>query len=268
MPSFKTSDIEMHYEIDGAGPPVFLISGMLSDSASWRPMIAPLAENYTVIRPDNRTTGRTKPALAPTSPQQNATDILALIDHLDIPTAHIIGHSMGGYIAAEFASLAPQRTTSLTLLCSAPMNLARSWHLFQGFCDVRKSGPEGLWLRCLFPWLFHHKFFDNPAQIEGAVAGSLAYPHAQSLDAMQHQLNALKQYDPSDLIHRIKVPTLALLAQNDLIVPHKEALELLTQIPNVDVQTLANAAHSIHWDAPAAVLAYLIPFMKGHRHDN
>jgi pimeloyl-ACP methyl ester carboxylesterase len=268
MPSFKTSGIDMHYEIDGAGPPVILIAGMLSDNASWGPLVAPLAKSHTVIRPDNRTTGRTKPALAPTSPPQNAADILALVDHLDIPKAHIIGHSMGGYIAAEFASLAPERTTSLTLLCSAPMNIARSWHLFQGLCDVRQSGPDGLWLRCLFPWLFHHSFFDIPAQIEGAVAGSLAYPYAQSFDAMQHQLNALKQYDPSDLIHRITVPTLALLAQNDLIVPHDEALEMLSKIPNVGVQTVANAGHSIHWDAPAAVLEHLIPFLKEHRNDN
>ncbi|MGB7318804.1 MAG: alpha/beta hydrolase [Planktotalea sp.] len=268
MPSKKLDDIAFHYEIDGSGPPLVLAAGMLSDSASWGALVQPLAQHFTVIRPDNRSTGRTTPALAPTSPQQNAKDILALMDHLDLPRVQIAGHSMGGYIAAELAVLAPERIASLNLLCSAPMNLPRSWHLFQTFCDVRANGPEGLWLRSLFPWLFHHAFFDNPVQIEGAIAASLAYPHAQSLDAMQHQLNALKRYDPSGLTKRISVPTLALLAQNDLIVPHGEALDLLSQIPQADIQTVPNAGHSIHWDAPQAALDALIPFLKEHSDDN
>lgn len=264
MPNLQLPDINLHYEIDGNGPPLILIAGMLSDSASWGPLIAPLAAKHIVIRPDNRTTGRTTPALAPTAPEQNARDILALLDYLDIPKAHIIGHSMGGYIAAELAALTPERVNTLTLLCSAPINLPRSWHLFQSFCDIRKSGPEGLWLRSLFPWLFHHHFFDKPEQIEGAIAASLAYPHAQSMNAMQHQLDALKHYDPKGLIQRIKAPTLALLAQSDLIVPYQEALDLLGQITQAEIQTIQNAGHSIHWDAPQAVLDALIPFLKEH----
>ena len=268
MPNLKLSDITLHYEIEGSGPPIILIAGMLSDSASWGPLIAPLAENHTVIRPDNRTTGRTVPSTAPTSPEQNAADILALMDHRNLAHAHIIGHSMGGYIAAELAILAPDRIQSLTLLCSAPMNLSRSWHLFQNFCDIRASGPEGLWLRSLFPWLFHHSFFDTPEQVEGAVVASLAYPHAQSLSAMQHQLDALKRYRPLDLTRRITAPTLALLAQNDLIVPHDEALDLLQEIRQVRIEIIAQAGHSIHWDASAAVLTYLAPFLKEHTYAN
>ena len=264
MPKLALSDLEYHYEIDGSGPALLLIPGMLSDSASWGPMVAPLAKKYTVIRPDNRSTGRSKPELAPTSPQQNAADCLALLDHLGIARAHVVGHSMGGYIAAELATLAPDRTATLSLLCSAPLNLPRSWHLFQTLCDIRNTGPEGLWLRALFPWLFHHSFFDNPEQIEGAVAASLAYPHAQSLQAMQHQLDALKTYVPTGKPMEISAPTLALLAQDDLIVPHDAALTLLKQIPNVDVQTLQDAGHSIHWDATSQVLERVTTFLQEH----
>lgn len=267
MPNIALSDINLHYEIEGTGPTVILIAGMLSDSASWGPLVAPLAKEFTVIRPDNRTTGRTTPQLAPTSPQRNAADILALMDHLSISRAHIVGHSMGGYIAAELSTLAADRTMSMTLLSSAPVNLPRSWHLFQTLCDIRETRPDGLWLRALFPWLFHHKFFDAPENIEGAVAASLAYPFAQSHSAMQHQLNALKTYEPSGLAQKIGVPTLALLAQNDLIVPQTEALDLLSQIPQASIQTIERAGHSIHWDAPSDVLRFLIPFLKDHAND-
>ena len=264
MPQLNLTDVTLHYEIDGSGPALFLIAGMLSDSASWGPLVAPLAKHFTVIRPDNRTTGRTKPALAPTSLKQNADDCLALLTHLDLEHAHVIGHSMGGYIAAEFATRAPERTRSLTMMCCAPLNLPRSWHLFQTLCDIRATGPKDLWLRALFPWLFHHHFFEIPEQIEGAIAASLAYPHAQSLQAMQHQLNALKTYEPSSLVNEIKAPTLALLAKDDLIVPHHEAHALLARLPDCDIHTIENAAHSIHWDAAATVLEKLIPFLQEH----
>lgn len=264
MPALKLQDIELHYEIDGAGPAVILTAGMLSDSASWGVLLPELSKNFTIIRPDNRTTGRTTPALAPTSLERNAADVLALMDHLDLPKVQIVGHSMGGYIASELARLAPDRIASLGLLCSAPINLPRSWHLFQTFCDIRQTGPESLWLRSLFPWLFHHSFFNDVDQIEGAVAASLAYPHAQSQEAMQHQLNALKTYVPSQLGAENITPILALLAQNDLIVPHESAFDLLSQTGNAQIETIERAGHSIHWDAPDAVLAHLVPFLQAH----
>lgn len=271
MPDLNLDDITLHYEDEGTAtdaPPLVLISGMLSDSASWGPFGQSLTKSHRVIRPDNRTTGRTTPVLAATSPEQNAADLLSLLDHLQIAKAHLIGHSMGGYIAAELSALAPDRTASLTLLSSAPLNLARSWHLFQTLTDIRRTAPDGLWLRALFPWLFHHDFFEDPAKIEGAVAASLAYPFAQSLEAMQHQLDALTKYRPQDLTSRINVPTLALLARNDLIVPHDQARNLLMTLPKCQVQTIENAAHSIHWDAPAQVLDHILPFLQEHSHAN
>ncbi|MEP5154447.1 alpha/beta fold hydrolase [Planktotalea sp.] len=264
MPFLKLPDINYHYEIDGSGPPLILTAGMLSDSASWGILVPTLSEHFTVIRPDNRSTGRTTPALASTSPQQNAADVLALMDHLNVAKAHVVGHSMGGYIASELTLLAPDRISSLGLLCSAPMNLSRSWHLFQSFCDIRATGPEDLWLRSLFPWLFHHSFFDVPEQIEGAIAASLNYAHAQSLEAMQHQLNALKQYRPNPFGNDHTTPTLALLAQNDLIVPHDAAFELLSNVKSARIETVPNAGHSLHWDAAESVLSHLIPFLKEH----
>lgn len=266
MPNAALNGIDLHYEIDGSGPPIILTAGMLSDSASWGPLVEPLAAHFTVIRTDNRASGRTEPKDAPASPSDNASDVLALIGHLDLDRPQIVGHSMGGYVAAEVAARAPEQTASLTLLCSAPLNLPRSWHLFQTLCDIRATGPDGLWLRSLFPWLFHHRFFETPAQIEGAVAASLAYPHAQSATAMQHQLDALKAYVPDALAQRITRPALALLAESDLIVPHKEAHALLSTIPDIALHTVPDAAHSIHWDAPAAVLAHLLPFLLENAH--
>ncbi|MEO0391088.1 MAG: alpha/beta hydrolase, partial [Pseudomonadota bacterium] len=105
MPDVQLNDIQMHFEVQGEGPPVVLLAGMLSDSASWGPLVQPLAHHFTVVRPDNRTTGRTVPWDAPVSIGQMAQDAAALMRHLGHDTYHVVGHSMGGLMAMELAGL-------------------------------------------------------------------------------------------------------------------------------------------------------------------
>ena len=56
MPELALKDITLHYEVDGSGPPLVLLAGMLSDSATWAVIAPLLTQNFTIIRPDNRTT--------------------------------------------------------------------------------------------------------------------------------------------------------------------------------------------------------------------
>ena len=84
MPDLKLDDISLHYEVDGSGPPLLLHAGMLSDSATWAPLVPLLTEHFTLIRPDNRSTGRTTPGDAPNSGAHMAADVLALMDHLGL----------------------------------------------------------------------------------------------------------------------------------------------------------------------------------------
>ncbi|MEM9639120.1 MAG: lipolytic enzyme, partial [Pseudomonadota bacterium] len=65
MPDLGLPEVTLHYEVTGSGPPMILIAGMMSDSASWGPLIPHLEAHFTLICPDNRTTGRTRPMDAP-----------------------------------------------------------------------------------------------------------------------------------------------------------------------------------------------------------
>ena len=195
MPSLTRPDITLHYEIDGSGPPVLLLAGMLSDSASWGPLVAPLvAAGYQVIRPDNRTTGRTTPWDAEVSVQHMAQDAVALFDTLNIAGAHVIGHSMGGLMAMELAGLfGSDRVASLSILASAPVRVPRTMAVFDTLREIRENtNGETLWLKALYPWVFQPTFFTAPENTDMAIAAAQAYPHAQSLPAMAHQIEALR----------------------------------------------------------------------------
>lgn len=266
MPVLTLPDVTLHYEIGGSGPPLLLIAGMASDSASWGPLVNRLEQEFTVVRPDNRSTGRTVPADTPVSVPIWAQDGLALLDHLGIDRAHVMGHSLGGIIATQMAMAAPDRVARLVLLASAPLRLPRNDALFALLQALRAPGlPADLWLRAFLPWLFHPRFFEDPAAQEVAIAQSLAYPHAQSATAMAHQALALAGFDPHSLQAGPSVPVLALLSQDDLLIPADTAKAALSAFADVAVVTLSGVGHSLHWDAPDMVLDHVLPFLLDQR---
>jgi pimeloyl-ACP methyl ester carboxylesterase len=265
MPDLCLNDITLHYEIDGAGPPLLLLAGMMSDNASWFPVVDPLADTVTLIRPDNRTTGRTVPWDAPASIPQMARDALALMDHLGHDRFHVAGHSMGGRMAIELAGLAGDRVASLSILASAPERLSRSLAVFDSLLEIRAQ-PDGdrLWLKALYPWVFAPAFFDDPAKSQTALDAALAYPHAQSREAMAHQVEALRSYVPETPLSSLVCATQVIYAEDDVLIPAADAHAAFASIPNASHHTVPNAGHSIVWDAPAAVTRLLRAHIVAH----
>lgn len=261
MPSFERDEVSLHYELSGDGPPLLLIAGMMSDSASWAPLVPLLEPHFTIIRPDNRTTGRTTPWDAPASVGLFASDCAKLLKCLGLGPAHVIGHSLGGMIGMRLACAHPDTVKSLTLAAAAPLRLERNVALFKTLLTIRQSdaAPE-TWLYALFPWLFSPALYDIAGAVDQAAMTSLAYPYAQTADAMAHQIAALDAYLPED-VDSVPCPMQALLAEDDLLLPSDLARPTLGDMP---VHMIANAGHSIHWDAADAVVNHLLEFIARH----
>jgi pimeloyl-ACP methyl ester carboxylesterase len=259
MPDLALDDISLHYEIDGSGPPLLLLAGMMSDSASWGPLVSLLTAHFTVIRPDNRTTGRTTPWDAEVSVMQMAQDALALMDDLGHARFHVAGHSLGGLMTLEIAGLAPERVATAGVLASGRIRSPRTAAVFDALLNIRRA-PEGeeMWLRALYPWVFGQAFFKDPANVETAIAAARAYPYAQTADAMAHQITAFRGYRPQSALDQITAPTLILYAGQDVMVPPEMARPGFSVIRNLTEVTVEDAGHSIVWDATADVAQHLL----------
>lgn len=261
MPQLECNDISLHYEVTGQGPPLLMLAGFMSDHASWTPLVPQLADHFTCITPDNRTTGRTSPWDAPVSIELMCADALALMDHLGHDRFHVIGHSMGGIITLHMAKIAHDRIASAHIAASAPVRLTRNTELFANLVAIRQSGAaDDIWLRALLPWLFNPRLYDDLDAVEQAVADGLAYPHSQSAEAMAHQLTALRGYQGGALAHPA-CPTQALIGTHDLIIPPDHILAVLGHLPHHMVE---GAGHSIHWDATDTVAAHVRAFARTH----
>ncbi|CAF0874511.1 unnamed protein product [Adineta steineri] len=120
--SAVNQNLKLYYEIHGSGEnKILLIMGLLTEGAAWSRQIEFFAakSDYQCVTYDNRGCGRSFAPLFPYyTTSQMAKDALALIDHLQWKQCHVVGISMGGMIALEFALLAPKRILSLTLLAT------------------------------------------------------------------------------------------------------------------------------------------------------
>ncbi|THH35426.1 alpha/beta fold hydrolase [Aliishimia ponticola] len=264
MPDLVRPDLSLHYEIGGDGPPLLLLAGMLSDSATWAPLLPLLEPHFTVIRPDNRTTGRSTPWDAPVTVAHMVDDAIALLDHLGHDKVHIAGHSMGGLMGMEIAGLHPDKVASLSILASGPVRIPRGLAMFESLLAVRRCGPGGeeAWLRALYPWIFGPAFFETPENVETALGAALAYPHAQSADAMALQIEALRGFRPRSKIGDIACPVQTVFAGEDLIIPNDAARDAFRAIPNLTQSEIATAGHSIVWDAPNEVADKIMHFVQ------
>jgi pimeloyl-ACP methyl ester carboxylesterase len=263
MPDLALDDVTLHYEVSGEGPPLLLLAGMMSDSASWLPLLPLLEPHFTLIRPDNRTTGRTLPADAPVEITRMADDAMVLMRELGHRRYHIAGHSMGGLLGMEIAGLAgPDRIATLTILASAPLRVPRTMALFQSLLAIRRSGENGqeLMLRALYPWLFRPSFFADAKSTEEALRVALAYPHAQSAEAMELQMAALGRFRPRVRPADIVVPTQTLFGEEDIMIPMEAAKQAFAPIPDLRQHSIPDAGHSVVWDAPEAVADHIRHF--------
>lgn len=263
MAYFSNNGSDLYYSTMGDGPPVMLIAGFSSDSASWAPVTETLARHYKLILLDNRGTGRSQEFKTPLSFDHYTEDCIGLLDHLGLRSASFIGHSMGGMISLKTAAVAPDRVDKLILAASAPATLARSRSVIEHVVALRESGVrDEQWLRSLFHWLFGPDFFEDPRAVDAGIAMSMRYPYRQTVQNMRAQCDALSAIDLSDTLCQVNAETLFLLAEHDLLFPPEKVMGSIPQTqPQLQSKILPGAGHSLHWDQPAAFSEAVIEFI-------
>lgn len=134
MPHFTTNDgLTLHYSDTGSGLPLLCLSGLTRNSGDFD-HVAPYLSNIRLIRPDYRGRGRSDWADPSTyTVAQEAQDVLALLDHLGLPQAAILGTSRGGLIAVLLAATAHERLFGVALNDIGPEISARGLDVIKGY---------------------------------------------------------------------------------------------------------------------------------------
>ncbi len=247
----------LYYEVAGLGHPLVLIHGFTLDTRMWDDQFEVFAQNYRVLRYDARGFGKSD---LPTTPlYTHPEDLRALMTHLDIDHAHIIGLSMGGLIAVDFAVTFPESTDTLI-----PVDAALSGYTWQGErssitarVKAKQGGIEAAkeyWLNC-----------------------DLFVPAAEqpSVDARLKQI--VEDYsgwhfvndDPASIpetpaIHRLDVltmPTLVVIGERDIPDFHRMADIMTEGIAGAKKVVINRVGHMANMEAPEQFNEIVLVFL-------
>jgi len=142
-PELETFDLDgrkIRYLDVGKGKPVMLLHGFACDHTDWRHQIPALAERYRVIAPDLAFFGQSDPGERPHTTINHAEDCRALLDHLGLQKAVVVGHSMGGWIARDLYLAAPERVEAIVEVDNTA--IAPALDQLPKLLDVRRPGGK------------------------------------------------------------------------------------------------------------------------------
>jgi 3-oxoadipate enol-lactonase len=266
MPHVDTNGIVTFYEDSGQGPPVVLVHGHSADLRLWDLQVPALVESgYRVIRYDVRGHGRSAAPPSGYTWENYTLDLRDLLDSLKVEApAHIVGLSMGGGIALQFALDFPERVSSLVLVDSALPGFDYSPE-FAGAIEelvaaVRAEGSHAAFERL---WLTH-PLFDGarrfPERFELLRTMLLTYTAADYLDETPY---TPPDRQAVDRLAEVRAPTLVLVGELDIPDFQIIAEILAANIAGARLHVIADSGHIPPLEQPEAFNQALLAFLGG-----
>jgi pimeloyl-ACP methyl ester carboxylesterase len=267
MPETGYLDVDggkLYYEVAGEGHPLVFIHAGIADCRMWDEQVAFLADHYRVIRYDTRGFGKTTTQDVEYS---NRRDLLALLDHLGVQKAYLVGCSRGGQIAIDFTLEFPDRVAALIPVCAGLGGFSNGNALPEEqarFDEMERLEELG--------------DYDTLAEMEAEywVLGVSRTPDQVDPRILQRVV----EMDRANLIHRseggkpivldppaaerlgsIRTPTLVIITDLDESVVRAMADAMANRIPGAQKLVINNSAHVPNMEHPdefnRAVLAFL-----------
>jgi pimeloyl-ACP methyl ester carboxylesterase len=205
--------INLYYETTGSGSPIVLLHGGLMYGGSFAPVLPALSDHHQVITVDLQGHGRTADIDRPIDARLMAGDIAALIDHLKLDKPDVVGYSLGGGVALQVAIQYPDKVRRLVVVSAnitrnaiPPEMLAQQVNVNAAAAEFMKDTPM---------WELYQRVAPRPED----------FPRL--LDKLGESM--AKDFDLSDEVRNLKMPTLIMCADADMAPPshYVETFKLL-----------------------------------------
>jgi pimeloyl-ACP methyl ester carboxylesterase len=256
----KVNGASLYYEASGSGPYLILIEGLGVATWLWEKQVPEFAKHFTTIVYDNRGVGKSDKPAGPYTIGMMADDLAALLDSLKISRAHLLGVSMGGFIAQDFAVRYPQKVDRLILVSTsaggpehvpmAPEVLAQMF--------ATDGTPREL-VRRKLALAYSEAFMQSP-EVGHLLDLRLADP--QPSHAFMAQATAGANFNASDRVQNIEAACLIMAATGDRLVPVVNAQNLAKKIPQSQIKIYEGYGHQFFVEMPDRFNRDVIEFLS------
>jgi pimeloyl-ACP methyl ester carboxylesterase len=253
---------QLYYEAAGDGPAVVLLHGGLLDCRMWDDQFELLAAGHRVIRVDARSHGRSSTA---TADHRHDDDLAVVLDTLGVDRAALVGLSMGGRIAFDFAVHRPERVWAL---CAAATGISGMTftdpYVTDRYQEMALAGQAqdtpGVVEAFLRAWVDgpHRRPQDVAAAVRLRCADMAAHNVVEHATAHRGMLER-------DALHRlgeVSAPTLLLIGDADSTDIVQVTQRALREVPDARLVEIPGAGHILNLEQPDAVNAALVAFLQ------
>ena len=254
--------INLHYQVEGdpQGVPLVLIHSLGTDLRIWDDLIPRLDPIPRAIGFDLRGHGLSADPAGELTLANFSTDVAALLDHLEVDKAVILGISIGGLIALDFALRNQARVSSLILADTAAR--IGTPELWQTRMDtLRAHGMAHLAHSILARWFAPDFATRCPTQFQGLYT---MFTH-NSVIGYTAACAALRDADLRTEVHQIMAPTLVLCGAQDAATPPDVVQELAQSLPNAHFAALPGAGHTPPIEQPQIMADQVNVFLRAHQ---
>jgi len=254
--------VELEYEIRGAGEPVVLVHH--GAGADWfNPLLEEpvLSSRYRLLRYHRAGYAGSSRLAPPLTFAHEAESFRALMRHLGIHRAHVVGHSASGCIALQIALDVSDSVHSLALLEPALMAVPSPPEVPRAL-DLYRAGDTSTAIDTFLRGTCGPQYRDV---LEKAIPGALDQALTDADTFFGHELPALRQWSfGPDEARRVKQPVLAVLGEKSDSRFHQRQKLLLEWLPNVEPFALPGAGHLLHLQNPSGLADGLAAFLIRH----
>jgi pimeloyl-ACP methyl ester carboxylesterase len=267
MPHAPVNGVELHYEITGDGFPLIFSHEFGGDGQSWQPQVRYFSRLYRCVTYNHR---GFPPSSVPGRLEDYSQDILvgdleALMDHLGIERAHIVGLSMGGNVALNLALRSPHRCRSIVVAGCGGGSTERERFEKDVAAVVELLTRQGIdafadrYAAGVTRQSYKRK--DPQGWQEFRAALSRHSPLGSALTIQGVQRNRPTIFALKDRLNRLDVPTLVLIGDEDepCVDP---AVFMKREIPTAGLVVIPQSGHTINLEEPAAFNAVVADFLR------
>jgi 3-oxoadipate enol-lactonase len=259
MPFINNQGAKIYWDEQGEGEPVLLIMGLGYPSVMWYRTRPLLARRYRTIALDNRGVGQSDVPQGPYPIALMASDAAAVLDAAECESAHVIGVSMGGMIAQEFALQYPNRVRSLVLGCTAsggPNAVRAEPEVTQLLMSRGELSPDEA-AEASVPFIYDSATSRELIDEDIAMRKDW-FPRPQAYLA---QLQGILSWESYSRLSQISAPTLVIHGESDRLVPAGNGKLIAERIPGARIVLLPSASHLFTTDQPEAAHQAILEFL-------
>ncbi len=268
---------KFHYVVTGPerGPKLVFLHGVMGFAANWRRIAKAFEDRFQVLVFDQRGHGRSFHAPpGGYQPSSYAADLLRILDELGWQEVYLVGHSMGGRVALEFAAQHPQRVTRLVIEDIGPTMQESGSSLILRLLDTvpvpfSSKREAKAWFDTEFM-----RIFANERQKEGLAA----YLYANLIEnenkeagwrfsdaGVRESVAAGRAGDHWEVVRHLPMPTLFVRGEFSRDFPREVFQQVLRENPRIEGVEILGAGHWVHSDQPEIFIRVLTQFLAGQR---